>query len=62
MADWLEVWQPQLIDDPPADRLVQLYFLANKWWQPPERGTASDDEDDGDDDGLWVSPLPGVTD
>lgn len=47
----------QLAEEPPADRLIAVYFAANKWWTPPSLGDAADEEP-----GEWQSPYPDVTD
>jgi hypothetical protein len=53
----------ELAENPPADRLIQIYFAAQKWWSPPD-GEASRGREDGsddDDEGVWECPLPDVT-
>jgi hypothetical protein len=48
--------QAELSENPPADRLIQLYFEANKWWSPPGRAHAG--PDDGEEDaGEWECPI-----
>jgi hypothetical protein len=52
--------QQQLAENPPVDRLAQIYFAGNKWWSPPERSAAvaaSSDEPE-----IWENPFPDVTD
>ncbi len=51
----------QLAEDPPADRLIQVYFAANHWWSPPQRpGEAPESASEEPD--VWENPYPDVTD
>ncbi|MGC1300933.1 MAG: hypothetical protein WA840_01040 [Caulobacteraceae bacterium] len=50
----------QLAEEPPVDQFAALYFAGNKWWSPPER-TAFASGGPEEDAGVWVSPLPDVT-
>jgi hypothetical protein len=53
----------ELAENPPVDRLVQIYFASQKWWSPPgaEANPVREGEDD-DEAGEWDSGLPDVTD
>lgn len=50
----------QLAENPPADRLLQLYFASNKWWSPPERTACADGEEVAEEE-AWECPFPDVT-
>lgn len=50
--------EQQLAENPPADHLVQFYFRANKWWDPPSRSEIGGDSEE---DEVWECPLPDVT-
>lgn len=52
--------EQQLAEEPPADRLIAVYFAAQKWWSPPDRTDASGAAADGDPE-IWESDLPDVT-
>jgi hypothetical protein len=50
--------QRNLAKDPPADRLVQLYFIGNKWWEPPDAAPSGSGSDEIEE---WDCPYPDVT-
>lgn len=51
----------QLAEEPPVDRLVAIYFAAQKWWEPPARASAARDDAAEDESEVWECPLPDVT-
>ena len=53
--------EQQLAEDPPADRLLQLYFVGMKWWSPPERGGGAGAPQDADQAEAWECPYPDRT-
>ena len=53
--------QWQLAENPPADRMIQIYFAGNKWWSPPVWAGSADDVQGAEAD-VWVSDLPETTD
>ncbi|CAN5577660.1 hypothetical protein BH10PSE14_BH10PSE14_06790 [soil metagenome] len=61
MQDWLTIYSPELAENPPADDLIQIYFMANKWWTPPE-DTSGDGGDEEVEPELWECPFPDATD
>jgi len=52
----------QLAENPPTDRLVALYFIGNKWWEPPSRTEFAHDVRDDGEPQIWESPLLGEAD
>ncbi len=52
--------QQQLAEQPPTDRLIALYFAAQKWWSPPSR-PGPDGAPDDEEAEVWDSGLPDVT-
>lgn len=47
----------ELAENPPADRLLALYFAARDWWSPPQMSFAGGTPD-GD---VWECPFPETT-
>jgi hypothetical protein len=52
------IYSRELNENPPADDLIQLYFIANKWWEPPAAATS--DAGDGEPE-IWECPFPDET-
>jgi hypothetical protein len=53
--------EQQLAEEPPADRLIAMYFAANKWWEPPARGGTAAEPADDEDLEIWECPFPETT-
>jgi hypothetical protein len=50
----------QLVETPPAEHFLAIYFAAQKWWEPPSRTSAADGAADGEPE-VWDSGLPDET-
>jgi hypothetical protein len=55
----MRIYSRELTENPPADALVQTYFMMNKWWEPPS-AEASGDAGAGEDE-VWENPYPDET-
>ena len=50
----------QLLESPPADRLLALYFISNNFWERPSRTAFASGGNDAES-GIWECPFPDQT-